>query len=90
MAEKIASLVEHAAEHRHGIYQTFTSIGLHFAVAFSVTLALTGQAIMSGAVALIEPVVCHFAHLAHDWAWGLFGHGHAETSAASQNPLAAA
>lgn len=70
MAEKIGLWVEHAAEHRQTVYQTITSIGLHFAVAFGVTLALTGQAVMSGAVALIEPVVCHFAHVAHEWAWG--------------------
>jgi uncharacterized membrane protein len=70
MAEKIGALVEHAVENRNTVFQTFTSIGLHFAVAFGVTLALTGQAIMSGAVALIEPVVCHFAHRVHDWVWG--------------------
>lgn len=73
MAEKIGLFVEHAAEHRHTVYHTITSIGLHFAVAFGVTLALTGQAVMSGAVAVIEPVVCHFAHIAHDWAWEFWG-----------------
>lgn len=72
MAEKIGLLVEHATEHRHAVYHSATSIALHFAVAFGVTLALTGQAVMSGALAIVEPVVCHFAHLAHDWVWGLW------------------
>lgn len=71
MAEKIGLLVDHAVEHRQTVYQTITSIGLHLVVAFGVTLALTGQAVMSGAVALIEPVACHFAHRIHDWAWSL-------------------
>lgn len=71
MAEKIGVLVEHATKHKTTVFQTFTSIGLHFAVAFRVMLAFTGQAVISGAVAIVEPVVCHFAHVVHDWIWGL-------------------
>lgn len=51
-------------------YQALTSITLHFVVSFLVAWALTGQAAVSGAVALLEPVVCHFAHHAHDAVWG--------------------
>lgn len=72
MAEKIGALVEHAVENRNTVFQTFTSIGLHFAVAFGVMFAFTGQVVIAGAVALVEPVVCHFAHCAHDWAWAFF------------------
>jgi uncharacterized membrane protein len=91
MAEKIGVLVEQAAKHKVTVFQTFTSIGLHFAVAFGVMLAFTGQAIVSGAVALVEPVVCHFAHQAHDWVWGLFERKPAlATIATAENSFATA
>jgi uncharacterized membrane protein len=75
MAEKIGVLVEHASRHKTTVFQTFTSIGLHFLVAFGVMLALTGQAVVSGVVAIVEPVVCHFAHVVHDRVWAFFERG---------------
>lgn len=69
MAKKIGRALGHAHRHRFAVYQSMTSIALHFLVAFGLTLALTGQAVISGVIAVVEPVVCHFAHHVHDWVW---------------------
>jgi uncharacterized membrane protein len=45
---------------------------------------------MSGAVALIEPVVCHFAHRVHDWVWGFLEKEPAYVTVAATNSTLAA
>lgn len=88
MAKKIGMF---AARHQTTVFQTVTSIGLHFAVAFGVMFAFTGQAVIAGAVALVEPVACHFAHRVHDWAWEMFEQKPAfATLAATDDRLASA
>ena len=82
MAEKIGAF---AVRHKTTVFQTATSIGLHFAVAFGVMFAFTGQAVIAGAVALVEPVVCHFAHEVHDWVWGMFERKPAYVTIATAN-----
>jgi uncharacterized membrane protein len=42
---------------------------LHFAVAFAVTYALTGNVGVAGAVALIEPLANTMAFFLHERAW---------------------
>ncbi len=53
---------------RH-IRKTTSFAVLHFSVAFGVTYALTGDWQVSGAVALIEPMVNTVAFFFHELAW---------------------
>jgi uncharacterized membrane protein len=68
---RIRATVAHINQHvqRIALYQSITGIALHFVVAFLVTWALTGQAAISGAVAIVEPFACHVAHIGHDRLW---------------------
>jgi len=52
--------------------KTATFAVLHFTVAFSVGYALTGDIVIGGAIALIEPAVNTVAFYFHEKAWGLF------------------
>jgi uncharacterized membrane protein len=52
--------------------KTATFAVLHFVVAFSVGYALTGDIVIGGAVALIEPAVNTVAFYFHEKAWSLF------------------
>jgi uncharacterized membrane protein len=52
--------------------KTATFAVLHFTVAFSVGYALTGDIVIGGAVALIEPAVNTVAFYFHEKAWTLF------------------
>ena len=52
--------------------KTVTFAILHFTVAFSVGYALTGDIVIGGAVALIEPAVNTVAFYFHEKAWNLF------------------
>ncbi|NTS76218.1 DUF2061 domain-containing protein [Catenovulum sp. SM1970] len=49
--------------------KTVTFAITHFAVAFSVTTALTGDFIIGGIVALIEPAVNTVAYYFHEKVW---------------------
>ena len=52
--------------------KTLTFAILHFTVAFGVGYALTGDIVIGGAVALIEPAVNTIAFYFHEKAWNLF------------------
>lgn len=53
---------------RH-LHKTTSFAVLHFSVAFAVTYALTGSWKISGAVALIEPLVNTVAFFFHEMFW---------------------
>ena len=53
--------------------KTFTFAVLHFSVAFGVAYVLTGRVGISGAVALVEPMVNTVAFYFHEKAWQKFG-----------------
>lgn len=55
------------------VVKTATFALVHFAVAFSVTYALTGSIALSGAVALLEPACNTVAYYLHERAWSAFG-----------------
>ncbi len=42
---------------------------VHFSVAFTVSYLLTGDAVIAGALALIEPMINTIAFFIHDWTW---------------------
>ncbi len=52
--------------------KTATFAVLHFTVAFSVGYALTGDIVIGGAVAMIEPAVNTVVFYFHEKAWGFF------------------
>lgn len=49
--------------------KTITFACVHFAVAFSVTYALTGSVALGGAIALLEPACNTIAYYLHERAW---------------------
>lgn len=53
----------------HHVKKTTSFAVLHFSVAFGVTYALTGDWQVSGAVALIEPMVNTVAFFFHEVFW---------------------
>ena len=53
----------------HHVKKTTSFAVLHFGVAFAVTYALTGNWQVSGAVALIEPLVNTVAFFFHELFW---------------------
>ncbi len=57
----------------HHVKKTTSFAVLHFSVAFGVTYALTGDWQVSGAVALIEPMVNTVAFFFHELFWARKG-----------------
>ena len=53
--------------------KTLTFAVVHFSVAFGVAYLLTGSIGISGAVALVEPMVNTVAFYFHEKAWQKFG-----------------
>ena len=51
------------------ITKTFTFAVMHFTVAFGVAYALTGDIVVGGAVALVEPAVNTVAYHLHERVW---------------------
>lgn len=51
--------------------KTMTFALLHFTVAFSVTYLLTGDLLVGGLVATIEPAINTIAYFFHEKAWSL-------------------
>lgn len=51
------------------LVKTLTFAGLHFAVGFSVTYALTGSIAVATGVALVEPAVNTVVFYLHEKAW---------------------
>lgn len=54
------------------IQKTTSFAAVHFTVAFTVSYLLTGNAIIAGALAVIEPLVNTVAFFIHDWSWDRF------------------
>jgi uncharacterized membrane protein len=52
--------------------KTATFAVMHFTVAFAVTYALTGDILVGGAVALIEPAVNTVVFYFHERAWTVY------------------
>jgi len=51
--------------------KTISFAAVHFSVAFSLTYAMTGDLVIGGAVALIEPAVNTVAFYFHEKIWSL-------------------
>lgn len=49
--------------------KTLSFAAVHFTVAFSLTYAMTGDLVVGGAVALIEPAVNTIAFYVHEKVW---------------------
>lgn len=52
--------------------KTMTFATIHFTVAFSVAYALTGDLVVGGAVALVEPAINTLAFYFHELGWKKF------------------
>lgn len=52
--------------------KTLTFAALHFSTAFSITYVLTGSIGISGAVALVEPLINTVVFYFHEKAWNLY------------------
>lgn len=52
--------------------KTMTFAAVHFTVAFSVAYALTGDIVVGGAVAMVEPAINTFAFYFHELGWKKF------------------
>lgn len=50
--------------------KTLSFAALHFTVAFSVAYILTGDLLIGGAMALVEPAINTVAYYFHELAWG--------------------
>jgi uncharacterized membrane protein len=53
--------------------KTFTFAIMHFTVAFGVAYALTGDVVVGGAVALVEPAVNTLGYHLHERLWNRLG-----------------
>ena len=49
--------------------KTFTFAAVHFSVAFTVAYLLTGNLVLGGALAMIEPLCNTVAYFFHEKAW---------------------
>jgi len=55
--------------------KTLSFAAMHFTVAFGVAYALTGDVVVGGAVALVEPAVNTVAYHFHEKVWAAFRRG---------------
>ncbi|MCC5792458.1 MAG: DUF2061 domain-containing protein [Legionellaceae bacterium] len=55
------------------LIKTLSFAVVHFSIAFSVTFFLTGNLLLGGAIALIEPLCNTFAYHLHEKLWSLRG-----------------
>lgn len=53
--------------------KTITFAAMHFSIAFAVAYVLTGDAVIGGAVALVEPAVNSVAYYFHEKVWARVG-----------------
>lgn len=54
------------------MFKTLTFALMHFSVAFAVAYALTGDIIVGGTVAMIEPLINTVAYTIHERIWTRF------------------
>lgn len=52
--------------------KTITYAALHFTIAFSVAWALTGDILVGGLVALVEPTINSVAYFFHEKIWSAY------------------
>ncbi|PSJ44833.1 hypothetical protein C7H85_12740 [Zobellella endophytica] len=57
------------------MYKTITFALVHFTVAFTVAWLLSGDLLVGGLIALVEPMVNTVAYFFHEKAWNKFGRG---------------
>ncbi|MBL1378754.1 DUF2061 domain-containing protein [Zobellella sp. CGMCC 1.18722] len=55
------------------MYKTITFAIVHFTVAFTVAWLLSGDLLVGGLIALVEPMVNTVAYFFHEKAWSKFG-----------------
>ena len=53
--------------------KTVTFAVVHFSIAFGVAYALTGDVVIGGAVAMVEPAVNSVAYYFHEKVWARIG-----------------
>jgi uncharacterized membrane protein len=63
--------------------KTMSFAAMHFTVAFGVAYALTGDVVIGGAVALVEPAVNTIAYYFHEKIWARIGQGSEPTDSAA-------
>ena len=63
--------------------KTISFAVMHFSVAFGVAYALTGDWVIGGAVALIEPAVNTVGYYFHEKIWARIGRGSEPTAPAA-------
>ena len=61
--------------------KTITFAAVHFTVAFSVAYVISGDVLVGGAIALVEPAINTVAYFFHERIWARLGRGrpHAPT-----------
>ena len=67
----------------HAMTKTITFAVMHFSIAFSVAYLLTGDIVVGGAVALIEPAINTVAYYFHDRVWQRIGSGDSQRPGAA-------
>ena len=68
--------------------KTLSFAATHFTVAFGVAYALTGDIVVGGAVALVEPAVNTVAYYFHEKAWSRIGRSHGQRNGQHHGPPA--
>lgn len=65
--------------------KTITYAALHFTIAFSVAWALTGDVLVGGLVALVEPAINSVAYFFHEKVWSAYQQRKAAQSSGNTN-----
>lgn len=60
--------------------KTLSFASLHFSIAFIVTWVLTGDLLVGGLVALVEPAINSVAYFFHEKAWNSVKNSHSSTT----------
>jgi uncharacterized membrane protein len=55
--------------------KTITFAAVHFTVAFSVAYVISGDVLVGGAIALVEPAINTVAYFFHEQLWARLGGG---------------
>lgn len=60
--------------------KTISFAALHFTVAFSVAYVLTGDLLIGGAMAMVEPAINTVAYYFHEMAWNRSGQSESQAA----------
>lgn len=66
--------------------KTMSFAAMHFSVAFGVAYALTGDVVVGGAVALVEPAVNTVAYYFHEKVWARWQRARVQQAASDMVP----